>query len=177
MTEAAIVADGLTKRYGDNLAVDELSLSIPQGTIYGFLGPNGAVNTTTMRMLTALTIPTDGTAKVTGVPVSNRPQLTQRIGYLPANPPVFDELTELRKNENLSQGKLAKAVNVTRQTINAIERDDTTRRWTSRSNWQRTSTVRSKTSSTLKETNKLPVPSLNIVGNDRPDHHPGSRVE
>lgn len=93
MTEYAITADRLTKRYGDDSAVDDLSLAIPQGTVYGFLGPNGAGKTTTMRMLTALTEPTAGTAEVAGVPISNRPQLTQRIGYLPADPPVFDELT------------------------------------------------------------------------------------
>jgi len=93
MTENAIVADGLTKKYGDEIAVNDLSLSIPQGSIYGFLGPNGAGKTTTMRMLVALTEPTAGTAKVAGVPITNRPQLTQRIGYLPADPLVFDELT------------------------------------------------------------------------------------
>ena len=89
----AIEADGLTKRYGDVLAVDGLSLSVPAGSIYGFLGPNGAGKTTTMRLLTALTAPTSGTATVAGVPVDDRASLSERIGYLPADPPVFDELT------------------------------------------------------------------------------------
>ena len=93
MTDPAIIADGLTKQYGDETAVKDLSLSIPSGSIYGFLGPNGAGKTTTMRMLVALTEPTAGTAKIAGVPITNRAQLTQRIGYLPADPPVFDELT------------------------------------------------------------------------------------
>ncbi|GAA0675456.1 ABC transporter ATP-binding protein [Natronoarchaeum mannanilyticum] len=93
MTEDAIVADGLTKRFGEKTAVNDVSLSIPRGTVYGFLGPNGAGKTTTMRMLTALTEPTAGSATVAGVPVSNRRQLTRHIGYLPADPPVFDELT------------------------------------------------------------------------------------
>jgi len=93
MTDHAVVADGLTKRYGDELAVDGLSLSVPEGAVYGFLGPNGAGKTTTMRMLVALTEPTAGTAEVAGVPVTDRPRLTRRIGYLPADPPVFDELT------------------------------------------------------------------------------------
>ena len=93
MSNYAVSADGLTKQYGDERAVDGLSLSIPGGTVYGFLGPNGAGKTTTMRMLVALTEPTAGTAEVAGVPVTNRSQLTQRIGYLPADPPVFDELT------------------------------------------------------------------------------------
>jgi len=93
MTDAAIAADGLTKRYGDETAVSDLSLSIPAGDVYGFLGPNGAGKTTTMRMLTALTAPAAGEARVAGVPVSDRATLTERIGYLPADPPVFDELT------------------------------------------------------------------------------------
>ncbi|ELZ20236.1 ABC-type transport system ATP-binding protein [Halosimplex carlsbadense 2-9-1] len=93
MTDQAIVADGLTKRYGEELAVSGLSLSIPAGDVYGFLGPNGAGKTTTMRMLTGLTQPTDGTATVAGAAVDERPALTERIGYLPADPPVFDELT------------------------------------------------------------------------------------
>ncbi|MGN8214243.1 MULTISPECIES: ABC transporter ATP-binding protein [Halococcus] len=93
MSDPAIVAKGLTKRYGDDPAVEELSLTIPSGTVYGFLGPNGAGKTTTMRLLTTLTEPTAGTATVAGVPITDRPALTERIGYLPAEPPVFDELT------------------------------------------------------------------------------------
>jgi len=93
MTGAAIRADGLTKQYGDELAVDDLSLSIPHGSVYGFLGPNGAGKTTTMRLLTSLTDPTAGSAEVAGVSIADRAELAPRIGYLPADPPVFDELT------------------------------------------------------------------------------------
>ncbi|WP_123538284.1 ABC transporter ATP-binding protein [Halosimplex salinum] len=93
MTDRAIVADGLTKRFGEELAVSDLSLSIGSGDVYGFLGPNGAGKTTTMRMLTSLTRPTAGTATVAGVSIADRPALTERIGYLPADPPVFDELS------------------------------------------------------------------------------------
>ena len=93
MSDPAIVAEGLTKRYGDERAVSDLSLSIPAGSVYGFLGPNGAGKTTTMRMLTTLTAPTAGRAEVAGVSVTDRSALTDRVGYLPADPPVFDELT------------------------------------------------------------------------------------
>jgi ABC-2 type transport system ATP-binding protein len=93
MTNPAIRAEGLTKRYGDTVAVDDLSLSIPSGTVYGFLGPNGAGKTTTMRLLTTLTEPTAGTAVVAGVPVTDRANLAEYIGYLPTDPPVFEELT------------------------------------------------------------------------------------
>ncbi len=91
--EIAIAAEDLTKRYGDVLAVDSLDLAVERGEVYGFLGPNGAGKTTTMRMLTSLTKPTDGTASVAGIPVTDRAALTEQIGYLPAEPPVFDELT------------------------------------------------------------------------------------
>jgi len=73
MTDHAIIADGLTKQYSTEHAVDDLSLSIPPGTVYGFLGPNGAGKTTTMRMLVALTEPTVGTAQIAGVPITDRP--------------------------------------------------------------------------------------------------------
>ena len=89
----AIEATALTKRYGEVRAVEDLSLSIEERAIYGFLGPNGAGKTTTMRLLTGLTEPTSGTATVAGVPISDRAALSERIGYLPADPPVFDELT------------------------------------------------------------------------------------
>jgi ABC-2 type transport system ATP-binding protein len=89
----AIQATGLTKRYGDVLAVDDLDLSIPRGAVYGFLGPNGSGKTTTMRMLTSLTKPTAGSARIVGVDVTDRDELVRRIGYLPEEPPLFDELT------------------------------------------------------------------------------------
>jgi ABC-2 type transport system ATP-binding protein len=88
-----IKATGLTKIYDGIRAVNELTLSVPTGSIYGFLGPNGAGKTTTMRLLTALTTPTSGSATVDGVSITDRAALTERIGYLPADPPVFDELT------------------------------------------------------------------------------------
>jgi ABC-2 type transport system ATP-binding protein len=93
VTDLAIDAEGLGKRYGETTAVRDVSLSIEPGTVYGFLGPNGAGKTTTMRMLTTLTRPTTGQARVAGVPVTNRETVTQHLGYLPEEPPVYDELT------------------------------------------------------------------------------------
>jgi ABC-2 type transport system ATP-binding protein len=89
----AIQTDALTKRYGDTTAVADLDLSIPDGVVYGFLGPNGAGKTTTMRMLTSLTRPTSGTARVAGTPVEDRPRLIEHIGYLPEEPPLYNELS------------------------------------------------------------------------------------
>jgi len=91
--DPAIEATDLAKRYGDETAVDGLTLSIPDGTVYGFLGPNGAGKTTTMRMLTTLTTPTSGSARVAGADVRDRSAVVEHIGYLPEEPPVFDELS------------------------------------------------------------------------------------
>jgi len=93
VTDLAIDAEGLGKRYGETTAVRDVSLSIERGTVYGFLGPNGAGKTTTMRMLTTLTRPTTGRARVAGVPVTDRAAVTPHLGYLPEELPVYDELT------------------------------------------------------------------------------------
>ena len=89
----AIATEGLTKRYGDETAVDGLDLTVPRGAVYGFLGPNGAGKTTTIRMLATLTRPTSGTARVAGADVSDRAAVTPHLGYLPEEPPLYDELT------------------------------------------------------------------------------------
>ena len=93
MSSPVIEMDGLTKRYGRTVAVSGLTTSVPAGSVYGFLGPNGAGKTTTMRLLTTLTRPTAGTAHVAGHPIENREAVTPHIGYLPEEPPVYDELT------------------------------------------------------------------------------------
>ena len=89
----AIETTALTKRYGNTLAVDDLDLSIPEGVVYGFLGPNGAGKTTTMRMLTALTRPTSGTGSVADVAITDRDGLRSHIGYLPEEPPLYEQAT------------------------------------------------------------------------------------
>jgi len=89
----AIETDGLTKQYGETTAVDDLTMRVDRGAVYGFLGPNGAGKTTTMRMLTTLTKPTAGTASVAGHSIADRESVTPHIGYLPEEPPVYDELT------------------------------------------------------------------------------------
>ncbi|MFT4891470.1 MAG: ABC-2 type transport system ATP-binding protein [Halobacteriales archaeon] len=89
----AIETRGLTKQFEAVIAVEDLDLSIDRGVVYGFLGPNGSGKTTTMRMLTSLTRPTGGEARIMGVDVRDRRELIQHIGYLPEEPPLFDELT------------------------------------------------------------------------------------
>ncbi|NUC74511.1 ABC transporter ATP-binding protein [Haloterrigena sp. SYSU A558-1] len=96
---AAIETTGLTKRYGATVAVDDLELSIPEGSVYGFLGPNGAGKTTTMRLLTSLTRPTEGSGTVAGVPITDRTALRPRVGYLPETPPLYEQATGFEQLE------------------------------------------------------------------------------
>ncbi|AGB14971.1 ABC-type multidrug transport system, ATPase component [Halovivax ruber XH-70] len=89
----AIEMTGLTKRYDDTTAVSDVTTTIDAGTVYGFLGPNGAGKTTTMKMLTTLVRPTSGTAHVAGNPITDRESVTPHIGYLPEEPPLYEELS------------------------------------------------------------------------------------
>jgi len=89
----AIVAEGLTKRYSGVSAIESLDLTVPRGSVFGFLGPNGAGKTSTIRILTTLTNPTSGTARVAGESVADRAAVVEHIGFLPEEPPLYDELT------------------------------------------------------------------------------------
>jgi ABC-2 type transport system ATP-binding protein len=77
---AAISVQGLTKRFGDVLAVDQLDFQVDPGTVVGFLGPNGAGKTTTLRMLLGLVTPTAGTATIAGGPYRELPDPAHRVG-------------------------------------------------------------------------------------------------
>ena len=80
---ASVVTEGLSRSFGDHLAVDRLDLTVEAGEIYGLLGPNGAGKTTTIRMLTTLLVPTAGSAKVCGFDVSTSPrEVRSRLGYV-----------------------------------------------------------------------------------------------
>lgn len=92
--EFAIEARGLTKRFGDLVAVSRLDLDVPRGEIYGFLGPNGSGKSTTIRMLCGLLMPSEGTAMVldTAVPGDAR-RLKPRIGYMTQKFSLFGDMT------------------------------------------------------------------------------------
>src|SRR5260370_17517374 len=77
-----IEARGLTKRYGDTLAVDDLSFSVEPGKITGFLGPNGAGKTTSMRLILGLDHPTSGTVTVNGRPFAELAYPMREVGAL-----------------------------------------------------------------------------------------------
>ena len=91
-----IETEGLSKYYGDFIAVENLTFSVRKGEIVAFLGPNGAGKSTTMKMLTGYLAPSAGTAKVCGMEVAqNRDEVANRIGYLPENGPLYEEMTPL----------------------------------------------------------------------------------
>jgi ABC-2 type transport system ATP-binding protein len=94
----AIEADNLVKRFGETLAVDGVSLSVPEGSVLGLLGPNGAGKTTTVRMMTTLTTPTSGTARVAGYDVVEQPDMVRKSMGLTGQAATVDELLTGREN-------------------------------------------------------------------------------
>ena len=95
-SEAAVSVSGLTKYYGELLAVDHVSFEGARGEIFGVLGPNGAGKTTTIRMLTNLATPSEGEATILGYKVERSAlRLREMMGVIPENPNVFDELSSL----------------------------------------------------------------------------------
>jgi len=95
---AAVITNGLSKRYGRRLAVDALSIEVPAGVVAGFIGPNGAGKTTTMAMLLGLVRPSAGTATVLGDNVENPASYLGRVGALIEAPAFWPGLSGI---ENL----------------------------------------------------------------------------
>ncbi len=89
-----IETNELTKRYGEQIAVNRLSLQVRRGEIFGFLGPNGAGKTTTFLMLLGLSEPTSGTAQVCGFNPTREPLRVKRVvGYLPESVGFYEDMT------------------------------------------------------------------------------------
>ena len=85
-----ITVEHLTKKYGDHLAVDDLSFTIEEGHVYGFLGPNGAGKSTTMNIMTGCLSATEGSVKIDGHDIFEEPEAAKKcIGYLPEQPPLY----------------------------------------------------------------------------------------
>ncbi len=99
----AIVAAGLTKRYGERLAVDHVDFELPAGVVSGFVGPNGAGKTTTIRMLLGLIRPTSGGAHVLGHPVTEPAAYLPRVGALIEAPAFYPTLSGRRNLEVLTR--------------------------------------------------------------------------
>src|SRR3990172_8718140 len=92
--DAAVIARGLTKRFGDLVAVDHVNLEIRRGEVFGFLGPNGAGKSTTIRMLCGIMDPSDGEAEVLGLDVRRQAEdLKSRIGYMSQRSSLYADLS------------------------------------------------------------------------------------
>ncbi|MEZ5381138.1 MAG: ABC transporter ATP-binding protein [Microthrixaceae bacterium] len=93
-SSAAICTSGLTKHFGDTVALEDLDLEVASGCVFGFLGPNGAGKSTTIRMLLGLIRPTAGSASVLGLdPVGQRTEVHRRVGYLPGDFAAYNDMT------------------------------------------------------------------------------------
>jgi len=103
-SEPAIRIDGLTKYYGAVIGIEDLSLEVARGEVYGFLGANGAGKTTAIRMLIGLLQPSAGTARVAGFDVSRETEEVKRnIGYMSQRFSLYEDLTP-RENIRLYGG-------------------------------------------------------------------------
>src|SRR2546426_5897734 len=92
MSELVVETEGLRKRFGDKLAVADLSLSLSRGEVFGFLGPNGAGKTTCLKMLLGLIEPSGGRGRLLGAPLGDR-ATRARVGFLPEHFRFQDWLT------------------------------------------------------------------------------------
>ena len=115
----------LVKKYGSHVAVDDLSLTVEPGKIYGFLGPNGAGKSTTMNIITGYLAATSGEVKINGFDVLRQPEEAKKcVGYLPELPPLYMDMTvkeyldfvaELKKLEkSLRAGYVKEAMKITK---------------------------------------------------------------
>lgn len=96
----------LTKKYGNHVAVDHISLTVSSGRIYGFLGPNGAGKSTTMNMITGYLGQNEGSIKINGYDILEEPEKAKKcIGYLPEIPPLYTDMTVLEFLEFTAQLK------------------------------------------------------------------------
>ena len=99
-SDKIVLVENLSKKYGDNIAVNGISFGLAKGEVFAFLGPNGAGKTTTVEILECLRNPTGGQAKVLGYDVSKRSdqvEIRKRIGVLPQDFNAIDRLT-VREN-------------------------------------------------------------------------------
>jgi len=91
LSELAIDVQHVVKRYADHVAVRDLTLAVPRGTVYGLLGPNGAGKTTTIRMILNIIAPDEGTIRVLDMPSADQ-RLSDRVGYLPEERGLYKKM-------------------------------------------------------------------------------------
>ncbi|MBI5372928.1 MAG: ABC transporter ATP-binding protein [Sphingobacteriales bacterium] len=115
MSDKVIIAEKLTKRFGDFTAVDAISFEVNRGEIFGFLGANGAGKTTAMRMLSGLSMPTSGKATVAGFDVYRENEKIKRnIGYMSQKFSLYEDLT-VRENIRFYAGIYGKSSSFIRE--------------------------------------------------------------
>ncbi len=123
MSDLVIETSGLTKRYGQLTAVDNLNLTIEKGEIYGLLGPNGSGKTTTILMLLGLTEPSAGQVQVLGLDPARQPlSVKAHVGYLPDSVGFYDNLTAQENLIYIAKLNGLKRVEAYRRIDAALER-------------------------------------------------------
>lgn len=111
-----ISVEHLTKRYGDFVAVDDLSFEISEGHVYGFLGPNGAGKSTTMNIMTGCLSATEGQVKIDGYDIFEEPNKAKKlIGYLPEQPPLYMNETPLEYLRFVGEAKGLRGAELNKQ--------------------------------------------------------------
>lgn len=120
-----IEVQNLTKVYGKNKAVDDISFKIRNGHIYGLLGPNGAGKSTTMNIIAGCLAPTDGTVLINGYDVCEQPiEAKRQIGYLPEQPPLFGDMTPYEYLCFVAEAKGVRDEQIDRQVKDAMKQTD-----------------------------------------------------
>jgi len=121
--EIVIKTEGLTKKYGDFIALKNLNLQIFKGEIFGFLGHNGAGKTTTVNILTTLLNPTSGIASICNFDIAKESlEVRRRIGYLPENVKFYENLTAFENLDYLAKlSGLTKTENKIREVLSFLE--------------------------------------------------------
>lgn len=117
-----IEIEHLTKRYGEHLAVSDLSFQVESGQIYGFLGPNGAGKSTTMNIMTGCLSATEGHVRIDGYDIFEQPDKAKKlIGYLPEQPPLYLNETPMEYLRFVGEAKGLRGVELARQINEVIE--------------------------------------------------------
>ena len=102
-TDVIIETTNLTKHYGHQTAVDNLTFKVKEGEVFGFLGPNGAGKTTTLLMLLGLSRPSEGSAQICGLdPERNAREVKRIVGYLPENVGFYEDLDAVQSLEYIA---------------------------------------------------------------------------
>ncbi len=113
----------LTKRYGQHLAVSDLSFTIDKGVIYGFLGPNGAGKSTTMNIITGCLGATEGQVKIAGHSIAEEPmEAKKHIGYLPEQPPLYTDMTPVEYLHFVAKAKGISGKALVEQVVSVMEK-------------------------------------------------------